>query len=856
MVQRNQRFFPALAAFVAALSLTCTAATATAAPPPLTPSIVGETPTGSGVFRFPQAVGVDSHDGGVFVGDQYTGQIQKFTKAGVPLFSFGSLASRVEPGRLNVVGGVSVDRSGHVYVLDTDNDRVQIYSARTGQFMSTFGDRSLFYLFAGSRRMDHGITASGMNVFQAGPTAPIYVYVADSGNSRVTQIVLDPKTLKPVGAPRFNTGLQLQWPQGVATDPTGKRVYVADNQNHRVVVLDAATMMSTAVVGVQGTGPGQFNAPYDVAVDRGTPQRLYVADNLNGRVNVFDAVTLDFLGTYGGNGHQVGKFSIVRAIGTSNRDKAGGVVVADTANNRIQSLDREGNVVAAWGVAGRGPGYVTRARDVTVRPGGGIAVADTFDSRVEMFDPSGSFAGQLGPISRTGFAAPGDTSTRFLLPQGVAYDGAGNAWVSDTGNDRVKRYDAAGNVTLVTPADQFVNPRGITTDADGNAYVADSGQGSVVQITPAGTSTVVRDGLRGPLAMASDPSQDGAIYVATTATIVAIATKAKVKPPAPATTWDHLQGLAFGPEGTVYVSEARPKTPNGARVLRGTPDGNGDYVWDTIATEGTAAGQVIDPAGLAVSQDGSTLYVADAGNNRIQRFDAPGYVAGRQVLLTTEVVGGVSRGGIASPTGIDCATDCFQHVTPGTPVTLTVTAYDGSLFDGWTGACAEAGKAPTCTITVNDDTAVAARFTPVPPPPVRIRATTVRPARWHLARKAVKKPKRAAQKATRGTVVVQMTQPGKVALSLLVGKPGQKAARGLCVAPKTRSVAPKKRCTRFPARKGKRTLTLQTGRTVIPVATRFAGKNLQPGVYRFSLKATDAQGNTSTKLTPTFRVTK
>ena len=63
-------------------------------------------------------------------------------------------------------------------------------------------------------------------------------------------------------------------------------------------------------------------------------------------------------------------------------------------------------------------------------------------------------------------------------------------------------------------------------------------------------------------------------------------------------------------------------------------------------------------------------------------------------LLRTAILGGIERGSVASsPGGIDCGTDCLQHVTPGAHVTLRATAYPGSRLDGWTGACADAACA-------------------------------------------------------------------------------------------------------------------------------------------------------------------
>jgi len=855
MVQRTKWFLPIAVALAGALSLGA-AASAVAAPPPLTPSIVGESPTGGGVFRFPQAVAIDPHDGSVVVGDQYSGQIQVFSPTGQFKFALGALGSRGEEGRMNVVGGVAVDRSRHIYVLDSDHDRVQIFSARDGRFITAFGDRSVMHLFAGPTREDHGITASGLAVYQASPTSQPIVYVADSGNSRLEAFTLDLSSMKPVGAPRINTGTQLQWPQGVAFDRTGKTLYVADNQHHRVVVIDAATMASTTTVGINGTGPGQFNAPYDVAIDGAKPNRLYVADNLNGRVNIFDAANLGYLGTLGGNGHRVGLFSIVRAIASNPRDKTGGITVADTANNRIQRLDRDGNVTAAWGVAGRSPGYVTRARGVAVSPDGGIAVGDTFDHRIELFGADGTYIGQHGPLSRTGFAAPADTESRFLLPESVAYDQEGYLWVSDSGNHRVKRISPTGQTVLITPEFSVIRPRGIAIAPDGSAYVADSGQNALLKIGVDGSVGVARSGLKAPFGAAWGGPGNGSVWVATSTGIYDALGTAKIAPPLGAKTWERPDSLTFADDGTLYVSETRTKTANGARVLRGTPDGNGGYSWDVVATEGAGPGQVIDPGGLSLNADGTTLYVADAGNNRVLRFDAPGQGPAPMNLLTTTIEGGATRGAITSPIGIDCETDCFQHLGPGRQTTLTVTTFDGSIFEGWTGACAAAGTAPTCTITMNGDQTAGARFKAVPPPPVKITAVKASPTRWHRARPAKKKPKRAGVKATKAQLTVSMSQPANVTMTVQIAKPGQ-LVKGVCK-PLTskKKLAKSKRCTRYANRKGSRKLRMTAGNTVIAMTPQFAGKTLAPGLYKFAFKAKDDQGNVSTKLSPRVLVTK
>jgi DNA-binding beta-propeller fold protein YncE len=826
LCSRVARTFALLAA-----TLAVAAPAALADPPPkLTPSVVGETPTGGGVFRYDQGIGVDPTDGSVFVGDEYSGQIQKFTAGGRFLFSFSSVAMRREPGRLNVVGGVAVDKSHHVFVVDSDNDRISVFSAVDGRYLTSFGDRRSFFFFPDpTTRPDHGIAASGATVFQKSARSPIQVYVADGGYSRLEKYTLNRTTLQPTGPAKINTGLKLRWPQGVGVDPTGKLAYVADDQHHRVVIVDTKTMKSIRAVGSFGNAPGQFNAPYDVSIDNAPHQQMYVADNLNGEVDVFDAKTLDYVGAFGGNGKRVGRFEIVRAVASGLGTK-GGVIVGDSLNNRVQVLDPNGKVKAAWGIAGRSPGYVTRARGVAFAADGGLAVADTWDHRVELFGTGGAYAGQYGPISRTGFAAPSAAIDRFLLPGGVAYDGQGNLWVADTGNHRVKRIDEDGTVSYISPKDSVITPQAVAADDAGNAYVADSGQDAILKITPFGTVSEVRGAMTNTKAVAVTRGLFPVVYGATSTRILDLGTGATVAPPPGETAWDHPQGIVVADDGTMYVSEARPGTANGARVVRGTPTEAGGYTWDTIATEGRAVGQVIDPAQLALSPDDGTLAVADAGNTRIQRFDLPGHGPTPVRLLTTAIAGGADLGSVASaPGGIDCGTDCFQHFAPGAHVTLTATAFQGAQFDGWTGACS--GTAVKCTVTLDASRSVGARFSKVPVPAVKILSSTLKPTSWHLARKANKKKKVAARAATEAELAVELNEPAVVRLRVLHLRGG-----------------------RFVAQAGGNSLRLLAGQTVIPLTTRFGGRTFAPGRYRFSLRARDDAGRTSTVTTPTFTV--
>jgi DNA-binding beta-propeller fold protein YncE len=854
----------------AALALAAVApAAALAAPAPLTPSTVGEDPNGGGVLRFVQAVAFSPGGGTLFAADQYSGIVQAFGRDGAYKFSFGSRAVRREPGRLGTVGGLATDRSGHLYVLDSENDRVQVFDAADGRHLASFGDATVFDLAAGDPAIGAGISASGLAVDQRTPSSPPVVFVADQGRNRVARFTLDLATLLPAGPPAFSdASLGLLRPQGIALDQGGTRVYVADDQNDRVVVLDPQSLLLVAQVGSSGSGPGQFQAPYDVAVDSHQPPRLYVGDNLNNRVDVFDAPSLGFLGTFGRFGRTPGLFSIVRSVGALTDDPQGGVAVADTANNRIHVFSADGVLQAAWGLAGRSAGYFTRPRGVAFAPDGAIAVADSFNHRIARIDADGTFSSQLGLISAfNGYATEGSASGQFSLPSAVTFDSAGHTVVADTGNDRVVVFGADGAVLRATAPGQLADPQALTPGpAAGSVFVADTGNGRVVLLAADGTVSPTRTGLSHPIAVAAGGASK--VYAADDARVLDAVSGTDVAPPLGAGAWDHPDGLAVDPaDGTLYVSELRPGTPNGARVLRGTPGLGGTFTWDVLATEGASAGQVIQPGGLALSPDRGTLLVADYGNDRVLRLDAPGHGPAPRMALTV-AIDAVTRGTVTSnPLGIACATDCVQHFGAGRAVTLTAAALPGSRFAGWTGACAAAGAAPACTIAMDADRDVGASFAevpapapavtapPPPPPPPRVTVTKLRivPPALHRARKADGRRHVRARRATHAKVSLTLSRPAKLTVTIAAARKGVRRG-SQCIAPPRRASGRDRACTRFVTRNGTRTISLAGGARSFTLTPVFAGRTLAAGAYRLDVVALDAAGNRVGPTSARFRV--
>jgi tripartite motif-containing protein 71 len=226
---------------------------------------------------------------------------------------------------------------------------------------------------------------------------------------------------------------QFREPAGVAVAPDGT-VYVVDSGNHRIQYFDSTgTYLGQwgRQGNRQGSGDGEFNTPFGVAVaPDGT---VYVTDTLNYRVQAFDN-SGTFLGTWGREGSADGEFNTPMGVAVA---PDGTVYIVDAGNYRIQYFDTAGAYLGQWGSPGTAAGMFSGPIGVAVASDGTVYVADISmmeegDSRIQLFDAAGAYLAQLS----------GDMG----LPTAVAVAPGGTVYVTDPGNSRIQFFDAAGTL--------------------------------------------------------------------------------------------------------------------------------------------------------------------------------------------------------------------------------------------------------------------------------------------------------------------------------------------------------------------------------------------------------------------------
>jgi sugar lactone lactonase YvrE len=590
-----------------------------------TPSVT--TFAGNGIAQLynPSCVAFDA-SGNLYWVDATTSRVRKLdmaTGAVTTLAGGGTVGIYADGVGLNAAFnkpyGIAVDGAGNVYVADTSNNRIRkiapdgTVSTLAGSGMAAYADGTGT---AASFNQPNGLAIDAAGILYVADTYNHRIRMVDTATGAVT-------TLAGSGSPAWTdgtgTGASFNYPRGVAID-AGGTLYVADTLNHRIRVITSGAVVSTlAGSGTPGNADGvgtgaTFNQPRGLAVD--ASGHVYVADTSNNRIRKITGSTVSTLaGSSGGFTDgiaTVAKFTQPYGLAV---DAAGDLYVADLGNHRLRTIS-SGNVVTfagngsnSWADGNRLPYLDGIGKAASFNSPAGLAfdaagtlyVADTNNHRIRKVAPDGT----VSTLAGSGMAAWADgtgTGASFNSPFGLAFDSAGNLFVADSSNNRIRKITSSGDVTTFAGSGSatfangtgtgaaFNNPRGLAIDAADNLYVADTNNQRIRKITSAGVVTTLAGSGSGSFA-------DG------------VGTGASFANP---------RGLAIDASGNLYVGDA-----SNNRIRKITPDGivttlAGSGVGTFADGFGTAA-SFNQPMGVAVDAAGN-VYVTDTTNHRIRKL--------------------------------------------------------------------------------------------------------------------------------------------------------------------------------------------------------------------------------------------
>ncbi|MBI4907925.1 MAG: hypothetical protein HY820_30145 [Acidobacteria bacterium] len=330
----------------------------------------------------------------------------------------------------------------------------------------------------------------------------------------------------------------------VVTDGNGN-IYLTSSTQVRKI---SATGTMTTLAGVTGQFRGEgtpasqalLYAPADIEFDGSG--NLLIADTWNHRVRrirngVIETVAGDGDPGFRGDGAPAIRAALAGPQGVA-VDSKGVVYIADTDNHRVRRVALDGTIST---IAGTGTGgfngdarevesaQLNAPASVAVNRSGAVFIADTVNHRVRMI--SNGFLVTIAGTGQKGYSgdAGGALGARFDTPRGLTFDAAGNLFVADSGNRRVRKVSASGLIsTVVGPEAGLTQPNHVAVDSTGVLYVTDAGSSRVVRVNTDGTvETLAGTGSRGfsgdggmaASALLSEPAgicldAEGAIYVA------------------------------------------------------------------------------------------------------------------------------------------------------------------------------------------------------------------------------------------------------------------------------------------------------------------------------------------------------
>ena len=440
-----------------------------------------------------------------------------------------------------------------------------------------------------------------------------------------TTLLGAPETPGAIDGPA--SAARLNYPQGVAVDSAGN-LYVAEGFNHTIRKVTPAGEVTTlaGLAGTSGSANGtgsaaRFNFPAGLAVD--IVGNVYVADQYN---------------------------STIRKI------TPGGVV------RTLAGLASNPGSTDATGSAAR----FCNPNGVAVDNAGNLYVADSCNYTIRKITTVGMVSTLAGMAGSSGSEDGAGNTARFSYLTGVAVDSTGNLYVTDGGNDTIRKITPAGEVTTLAGdasigpsgggyADgtgtnaQFRSPRSVAVDGAGNIYVADASNYVIRKVTPEGVVTT----------LAGMPGISGSIDGTGSAA-----------------RFGYLDAIAVDSAGNIYVADV-----DNANIRKVTPDGQVSTLTGLASVRDFGGGVAVDAAGNLYGSGNARIFKLTTDRNLTTLAGQPGNPGnadgiGSAAQFRPDFTGGnVALDNVDNIFVADASNHTIRKVTPDGEVTTLTGAY-------------------------------------------------------------------------------------------------------------------------------------------------------------------------------------
>jgi trimeric autotransporter adhesin len=632
----------------------------------------------------------------------------------------GGLASQA---LLDRPAGLVYDGAGNLYIADRDSFRVRKVDT-SGKISTVAGTGVYGYSGDGGSATAALIgTPQALAVDSAGN-----LYFSDS-NFQVVRKVTPAGTISTI-AGNGNTGYSgtggpatsasLNGPNGLAFDAAGN-LYIAETNNNRVMKVSGGTISLyagsgenylTASTGNAATLP--LSSPAGLVFD--AAGNLYVASqNYAAIMQVTPGGIMSLFAGHGYDGASDGDggpasaahFLSPVALAT---DANGNLYVADNVAQVVRKINAGGTISAIAGAvytvgfSGDGGSSVTAQffapSGLAVDKSGNLMVSDYGNNRIRKIDPVAlTIVTAVGSATQIGDGAAA-ASAQLLQPGGTALDAAGNLYIADTANHRIRKVDTTGKISTIAgtgiagysgdgaaaTAAQLFSPQSVAVDSFGNVLIADSGNSRVRQIAPSGNiTTVAGNGVYGY-------NGDGAA-----------ATRAQLANPS---------CVRVDSNNNIYISDSdngRIRKVNSSGTINTVAGGNGT----AYGEGGPAISALLLAPGCIALDAANNLYIADSLHSTIRKVDSTGNittVAGNQKLGFTGDGGPATSAALFLPVdvAIDSAGNLFiadtinarirKVAANGVITSIAGTGFFGATGDGGLALGAQIGEVTGLTI--------------------------------------------------------------------------------------------------------------------------------------------------------------